>query len=85
MHTRNFKFDSIVKRRGNKFVKRVCVIGQVESQIDLSLVCVSTYWEVNSPHALLYTGCFTTIGDVSEWVCFGVYGFLRQVVQPKRN
>lgn len=30
-------------------------------------------------------GCFTTAGHGSVWLCFGVSGFLRQVIQPKRN
>ena len=37
-----------------------------------------------SPHPHT-TGCFITPGDGSVWVCFGVSGFLRQVIQPKRN
>lgn len=55
MHTRNFKFDSIMKRSGSKFVKGVCAIGRVESQIDLSLVCVRhLLGSQNSPHTLIH-------------------------------
>ena len=56
-------------------------------QINLSLVCVKPFIirkSEQSPHPCTI-GCFTTAGDGSVWVCFGVSGFLRQVIQPKRN